>query len=483
MPTERSDVIMSADDTSVQQAFNRQFRALQALTQAVERSGKTSVKASRESSQGFKTMARDMLGFDLSVRGAVAALQQLLQLSKQARAARESDALPFEEKFRAFRQQASIKDDDRAEKLRQQFLGIAGEYGYRDPGQLVDLAQQLRSINVGTTSDDELIAAMTQNVHSHRGTPAIGGEGPSPAELSRAQGRALDAFGLEKSPENFNRIGSTFAELYATYDIQIQELSELAGDAAVMAKQGMTMEQAMATFAELATLNAPERATGMRNVLLKARTAGGKGSAKDALAEIGLTSSDLFTDNPLDGLKTLRDALPQVGEEQQGIILQKLFGQKAITPAQMMLDRIDSIESAAGRAQSGTFLDDSLEIFRGDPATRRHQAQARKASANILSSAATDATVSEELKASMGGDNIWSAIAERLNLGVREILPAGPAAELSAAGAVLGTPAAAGAQVFEANHRPGIAETLDRIERNTRPGPIGLPPAKKPAGG
>lgn len=190
----------------------------------------------------------------------------------------------------------------------------------------------------------------------------------------------LKATGSETSAANIRKIGGNLTQLFEGSDIQFADLSPLAGEASTLTSKGLSTDMQLAAFSALRDVkNAPEAATGFRQVVSRLSSAGESSSKVKALESIGLKPEDidLLGEDLTTALKRLKDAVGSVDEKTGRSAVFALFGEKGESAGNALLGKLDVIEQRLSILQGGAF-ERNVRIFQNDKFANRQKINIRK---------------------------------------------------------------------------------------------------------
>lgn len=189
-------------------------------------------------------------------------------------------------------------------------------------------------------------------------TNQFGEEMGNVKESVAAVAQFLKATGSDTSAKNIRKIGGNLTQLFEGSDIQFADLGPLAGEAATLTSKGLSTDIQLAAFSALRDVkNAPEAATGFRQVVSRLSSAGESPAKVKALESIGLKPSDidLIGEELPTALKRLKTAVSAVDEKTGRSAVFTLFGEKGESAGNALLGKLDVIEQRLGILRGNAF--------------------------------------------------------------------------------------------------------------------------------
>lgn len=189
-------------------------------------------------------------------------------------------------------------------------------------------------------------------------TNQFGEEMGNVKESVAAVAQFLKATGSDTSAANIRKIGGNLTQLFEGSDIQFGDLSPLAGEAATLTSKGLSTDIQLAAFSALRDVkNAPEAATGFRQVVSRMSSAGESPAKVKALESIGLKPEDidLIGEEFPTALKRLKDAVGNVDEKTGRSAVFALFGEKGESAGNALLGKLDVIDQRLEILRGGAF--------------------------------------------------------------------------------------------------------------------------------
>ena len=483
MVQEKSKVVFSAEDSDLQEAWRRQFAALNRLNRLLEQAAKRSNKTSQDAITGLRNWAVQFVALDRVAGLALATLRKLIGAAQELREQGNQRELTIGERQLRLATQLELKGDRRKEV--ETFVAqTAIDFGIGET-QTLDALQQL--ISSGANIDDAVEGGLLRSLLTFQAvTPGVGGEPQDPAKISRSFAQFLKGNDLTFNKENFDRVAPAFVSQFLGRDVQVAELGDLAKIAAGLKQQGISEEDQIALFSVLDVLPAEQRAVGLRNVIGRINTAAIRPNKVKALESIGLTPDDITIGENrgvVDSLLRLGGALDTVNEQRQIQIATLLFEERGKDTALLLFSKLDELGKAREQIKGGPERFNSLvDIVFSDLnfAIRQKQEAAAQATREddagfTLLQRASDKSQNPTLDAVLGGftdfisggniqarfgQDTFRAVLEQNEKIAEELKVQTDAAKETAA---------------------NTARQADAAEKQANQ-PLGIPPAKKPAG-
>lgn len=184
-------------------------------------------------------------------------------------------------------------------------------------------------------------------------------------ESVAAVAQFLKATGSDTSAANIRKIGGNLTQLFEGSDIQFADLGPLAGEAATLTSKGLSTDIQLAAFSALRDVkNAPEAATGFRQVVSRLSSAGESPAKVKALESIGLKPEDidLIGEELPTALKRLKTAVEAVDEKTGRSAVFTLFGEKGESAGNALIGKLDVIDKRLEILRGGAF-ERNVKIF------------------------------------------------------------------------------------------------------------------------
>jgi hypothetical protein len=230
------------------------------------------------------------------------------------------------------------------------------------------------------------------------------GRGGDATSLAKAMGQYLAATGQDKTAANVAQAGVNLRGLFMGTNLQMADLTPFAAEAGAVTKLGRIAPQdQLAMYSTLLdTLDPSRAAVQMRNTITSLATAGGEDAKIEALNRIGLTPTDVdFVGEGYDTVfGRLKVRLADRPQEEQNVVLAKLFGRENLTGATTLIDRAGEV--ARRRAMMGDVagFERAVRMAGGGPAAEMRRLE-------------TIETRALEGRADMAG---WDAAAKALDV-------------------------------------------------------------------
>jgi len=221
--------------------------------------------------------------------------------------------------------------------------------------QILDVAQE------NAVTPEKAFSAATQLVSSGFNAPqetgtldaflkilASGNLGSSdPVQSIQAMSQFMSAFQMQKNGQNMMDIGVRMRGLFAGTDVQMSDMSNLAGAAPSLNQAGLSLEESLSAFTLLREQMAPgEASTKLRNVVQNLQVSGSQKDRVETLKSMGMKPEDVdFQGENLEGvLDNLRKGLSTLPPEQQVIAQAKLVEKENLGALVSLLSGQDKMQ-------------------------------------------------------------------------------------------------------------------------------------------
>lgn len=365
-------ITMSADDRGVIKALRDQNNQIIRNQDALRKMGRQSARTADETKAGFDRVITTMgvmqagtklvgAGYDLVRTAITGVIRENERLSKSI----DDVAKKRQQEELKLRIQSGLTPAG----LRDQLPKIQNAL-QRTPSTDVSgaLAISTQLVSSGFRPEDVKSGAAIQTVLDLKAaTNLFGEEVGDPKEAVKALSQFLKAQG-NKSPsaKDIRGTGARLTQLFEGSDIQFADLTDLAANAAVLKGKGLDETTQLAAFSVLRDVKAsPEASTGLRQVVSRLSTAGGSSDKVGALKQLGLTAGDvdLVGETLPTALGRLNKGLSGIGQSEQNIVLNKLFGEKGEAAASILLGGLGTIEERISLQQDTKSFDRNLRTF------------------------------------------------------------------------------------------------------------------------
>lgn len=203
-----------------------------------------------------------------------------------------------------------------------------------------------------------------------------------PKEAVKSVAQFLKAQGFDRpTASQIRATGGRLTTLFEGSDIQFPDLSDLAGEASVLRERNVSQIEQLAAFSTLRDVkDSPEAATGLRQVVSRMATFANAPAKVNALRDIGLKPKDvdLVGEEFVPALKRLNAALEGVGDVQQNLVLNKLFGEKGETAAAILLGSLPTIEKRVALQKDPVAFERNLALFQRSRFARNQRFKIRE---------------------------------------------------------------------------------------------------------
>lgn len=202
-----------------------------------------------------------------------------------------------------------------------------------------------------------------------------------PKPLAEGLTAYMTAQGLEKTPENFLKVGGSVQRLFRDTNLQLPDFAELAGQSSTL-KGKLSIPEQLSSFSVLRDVGktAEEATTALRNITLLSATAAGSADSTKTLAKMGMTPQDIdmVGESFVDVLDRLKGGLEKLSEEERPVALESLFGKRGYSAAEDLITNRDKIvERNAKFGDLTEFNSDVEEAEKGPNAVARRQKLAK----------------------------------------------------------------------------------------------------------
>lgn len=296
------------------------------------------------------------------------------QANEEAMRAAEEAATKQDDMFRRFQVQGGLTDLGRAEsqgKILQaaESVGVDPSFAAKAATQLVSSGFSVQEATGGSL--DILL----------QGLAASNLTDSDPTQLTQSLGQFLAAQGLDKNATNLQRVLVGSQRLFKATDLQVGDLSQLAGKSQSLSGS-MTPEEVLATFDVLREkIGADNASTALKIFGDRLRGAEGDKERTSVLKTLKLKPQDVdFIDEDVRTvLARLSKGFESVPETKRSGLLQKLFGTEASSPIEGLLRDRSKIGDALGFIGDQKGFDEDVRIATsGRNAAGRRQAARRE---------------------------------------------------------------------------------------------------------
>ena len=343
------DITMSADSRAV-------LRAMAAVEKSVTQIGNKVMDLSQKSDKLNKTFqngagnAEKMFGsVGTRLAGMVAGafsvnsiLSQMIQSGQDFSQKGLEASRSWDQVWREFAGQSELRGTalDEAEK---RVRKIAQEVGM-DLEQSVQAATQL--VSSGFSAQEASGDSLREFLKGIVGSNVAGRKDIDPKLLAMSASSYLAAQGMDKTSKNLQEVMQRVQGLYKATNIQLQDFNDFARESASL-KGILDIPTQLGAFATLRdVMSSEESSTGLRNVVQRMRTAGGDNAKTEGLAMLGLKPSDvdMVGEDFLQSLQKLSDGLKRVAPEKQDIALKKIFEERGLAIAKILIQSIQKVD-------------------------------------------------------------------------------------------------------------------------------------------
>lgn len=233
-------------------------------------------------------------------------------------------------------------------------------------------------------------------------------------ELAKASGQFLAARGLAKNGPNLKKALVAVQRLFKGTDMQLSDLSNLAGKSEAFA--GVTsMEETLAVFDVLRERSSPDVASTAEKIIFsRLQGASEDPMRKGLLKRMGLKAGDvdLVGENIGTVLDRMAAGMESLPEEQRSAVMQRFFGDEAAAPAMGLIrDRGKIPGLIAMMGDEAGFLEDVAAGTSGKGAARVRAEIGKEQRVAKLDTGFTDVlNAAEELAEERGGNPYLSGI-------------------------------------------------------------------------
>ena len=397
------------------------FAALEQKLDKLEGKQKRAAMGSRRASQGvvgdIKKWGSSLAGVAAGYFSINAAISLVQSSSRELLQEVEEAARKFDTTFRKFRVQSGLRGLE-GDKAQTRILDIAERNAFTVEGA-GDAARQL--VSSGFSAKEASGASLNEFLKVLSASNVVG-EDVQPAELAQSVAQYLESQGLDKNATNLALVGRSVQGLFRGTDVQLPDLSELAKQASSF-KGAMSVPEQLSTFSVLReVMPAAEATTGMRNIVNRLRTARETKGRVDALGRIGLSPDDVdFVGEDIEQVLTrLGGGLQGVPEKERAGILKKLFEERGVASAEVLIGGIGKIRDRQGILQDDKqFLSDVAESQGGRNAAAIRQ-QVRRERRRVAKDDEFDLLLEEAKGISEGRDE--SAFIRAISTGIATTL-------------------------------------------------------------
>jgi hypothetical protein len=368
-----------------QQRYQRQLEQLNLLRQQNRLTEEQYAAAVRQTQRDFEQQAgratsgvgqltSRLAGLAAGYVSVTAAVRGWMDANRQAIEEAEQAAAKADEQARRFAVQAGLRElEGRAAD--QRILAVAEETGVSSDFARKAATQLVSSgFSVSDASGDALR-------HLLQGLAASNLLDQDPTQLTQALGQFLAATGQEKTSDNLRQALVGAQRLFKATDLQVSDLSQLAGKVQGLAGV-MSPAEVLATFDVLREkTGADQAATAVKIFGDRLRGAREDRQRVDVLRQLRLRPEDvdLLGEDVQTVLDRLAAGLERVAPERRAGLIQKLFGTEASSPIEGLLrDRAEIGKALETMADTRGFAEDVAIATGGRAAAARRQAVARE---------------------------------------------------------------------------------------------------------
>lgn len=356
------EVIMTAKDADIVRAWQKQRTSIAAYEESIR-------KLNQEQRRGFQA-GEAGLGSMITKLGSVAAsyvsirggVEWWLNANRELLNQANEVGNRFDEQFRKIRVQGGLGALE-GEAAKQSILGVALKNAVDDKSAATASQQLVSSgfsVEEGTGSalDVMLKSLNAGNLRAE-----------NPQQLTQAFGQFLAAQGLEKNTANLRRVAVGTQRLFEGTDLQVSDLTQLAGKSQAVAGR-MAPEEVLATFNSLRQKTDADKASTAFKIFADRLMGASEDKERiSTLRQLKLKPADvdLIGESITEVLERIAGGLAQIKPERRSGVLQKLFGAEASSPIEGLIrDRADlpkyiklqeggeeAFESAAATGSSG----------------------------------------------------------------------------------------------------------------------------------
>jgi len=374
------DLVFTASDGAAMAAWQSQQRMADALIRKMEKLERVSKKSAGGMPAGrfLGDSARQMAGFALGGLGVTAILAKMTESGRNFAEQGLEAQKAWDKVFREFQGQSGLRGKAAA-LAEANIRKVAQETGI--PVEEVGAAAT-QMVSSGFTAEEATGGALREQLRGMLATNVVGKEEIKISDIIRASSAYLNSQGLEKNTANVRDINSRISALYKSTEMQFGDFMEFSRESVGM-KGILDIGTQMASFSSLVdSMPAPEAATGLRNVVGRMRTVRGTPEKTEGLAMLGIKPEeiDLVGEDFVTALKRINEGVKRTKPEDIPIALKKIFEEKGINTAQLLLNSIEKIEQRVTDqlGASEQFLKDANFAQQGLNAALRRQESERK---------------------------------------------------------------------------------------------------------
>ncbi len=261
-----------------------------------------------------------------------------------------------------------------AQEARQRILSIALDAA-ADKNFAFGLSTQM--VSSGFSATEATGGSLQEMLKGINAMPAPGGQQVDPVALAEAATSYMTSQNMDKTGENLRSVLAGVQQLYKSTNFQLADFTELAGQADVM-RGKMSMGEQFGSFSVLRDVgkSAEEATTALRNIALRAQTAGGSSEKTEALASIGLKPEDIdmVGESFQDVLNRLAHATDGVDPAKVTIALEKVFGERTLAGLLRLVEDREKVKERTGAIGDQTQYEaDAKQMSTGVAAAKRRQ--------------------------------------------------------------------------------------------------------------
>ena len=165
------------------------------------------------------------------------------------------------------------------------------------------------------------------------------------AQLAKSLTQFLSANNLDKSAENVAKFGIGTQRLFKGTNLQLAQMTDLAGASAAISNQ-ITPEEQLASMAAIVdVIDSAEGSTGLRNFVSRLASSSANTGRTEALDQIGLSPEDVdfVGENLVEVIDRINQGLAQLPEEARKAASVKIFGERGEVGASAILGKREAI--------------------------------------------------------------------------------------------------------------------------------------------
>jgi hypothetical protein len=288
---------------------------------------------------------------------ASAAISTFITAQKQAQEEATATGRKFDEIFRKMQVQGGMTDLQRVEN-QGRVLAAAEKVGV-DSTFAANVATQM--ISSGFSTQDATGAGLQTMLQGFAASNLLGQD---PTQLTQAVGQFLAAQGMDKNSQNLKRVMVGSQRLFKATDMQVSDLSQLAGKSQGLAG-AFTPEETLATFDVLREKTGADVAsTSLKIFTDRLRGASQDKQRTDTLKKLGLTAADVdFQGENIETvLERLATGFGSVKATDREGLMQKLFGTEASSPIAGLIRDRGKVGAALGVIGDNAGFNEDVKI-------------------------------------------------------------------------------------------------------------------------